>query len=109
MNDADFWEAVRSNRQPSEGAQYKAFLQLCVMKSRAEELNTGLKDAILLVMAGWEPIDGVDERPIFSWKWRRPGPRGGKTFQSTGSAMNQLRLTQAPLALEAKRGIEVQG
>ena len=94
LKNYDFWKDLRSVITPGQ-ATSEEMLTLAIFKGRVEELNNGLADAILLRAAGWTVTPDSFNREIFSWKWRRPGKRGGCLFESTSQAVSQLRRDKA--------------
>lgn len=61
------------------------------LRSAEASENNYLVMAGDLMLAGWhaEPLNPND--PMMSWRWRRPGPRGGRLFLSTDQAFNALK------------------
>ena len=100
--DEAFWREIRE--LPSEITRRKDVFDMILFKSKVQCLNRNIEDAIRLRVAGWTaslPTGPLEIDRVFSWQWRRPGPRGGRLFLSTEQAINALRKEQpnAPLAL----------
>lgn len=99
--DEAFWREVRE--LPSEIKERKDVFDMILFKSKVQQLNRNIEDAIRLRVAGWTaslPNGPLAIDRVFAWQWRRPGPRGGRLFLSTEQAINALRKEQ-PNALPA--------
>lgn len=74
-------------------------LELAAMQSAIESDAEEMEKALELSAAGWEaqkpsPPAGDTfwhQQRVMSWKWRRPGKRGGRLFLSTNQAWRHLR------------------
>ena len=90
--DEAFWREIRE--LPEDVKQRPELMEMLQFKSRIQQLNRDIEDAIRLRLAGWVASLPNGERLIpdrvYSWQWRRPGPRGGQLFLSTQQAINAL-------------------
>jgi hypothetical protein len=92
-HDEAFWQEIRT--LPDEIKLSPQLMPMFEFKSKVQQLNRDIEDAIRLRIAGWTAsLPGNPTLPIdrvFSWQWRRPGPKGGRLFLSTNQAINALR------------------
>jgi hypothetical protein len=102
--DEAFWQKIRT--LPDEVKSRPDIQGMLMVKSKAQQLNRDIEDAIELRLAGWTasmPSGELEPERVFSWQWRRPGPKGGRLFLSTQQAINALRK---PYTLDEAMGIE---
>lgn len=90
--DEAFWQKIRT--LPDEVKSREDIQGMLLFKSKAQQLNRDIEDAIELRLAGWmasPPSGPLDIERVFAWQWRRPGPKGERLFLSTQQAVNALR------------------
>lgn len=59
--------------------------------SRQESRNECHHQVDALLEAGWDWELPFEDAEPWQWRWRRPGPRGGRLFLSTNQAFNALQ------------------
>ena len=102
-----FWQKIRT--LPEEVKARPEIHGMLLFKSKTQQLNRDIEDAIELRLAGWTasmPNGTLDVERVFAWQWRRPGPHGGRLFLSTQQAINALRNQRHDEALKALPPIE---
>lgn len=102
--DEAFWQKIRT--LPDDVKSRADIQGMLLFKSKAQQLNRDIEDAIELRLAGWTasmPSGELEPERVYSWQWRRPGPKGGRLFLSTQQAINALRK---PRTLEEEMGCE---
>lgn len=106
--DEAFWQKIRT--LPEEVKMREDIQGMLLVKSKAQQLNRDIEDAIELRLAGWAASRPNGERleadRVFSWQWRRPGPKVGQLFLSTQQAINALRKDQHAAKLKALPPVE---
>lgn len=98
--DEAFWREIRE--LPLEVKMRPDLESMLLFKSKTQQLNRDIEDAIRLRLAGWTaslPSGPLEVDRVFAWQWRRPGPRGGRLFLSTNQAINALRSDELPKQL----------
>lgn len=105
--DEAFWRKIRE--LPVEVKMRPDVEPMLLFKSKVEQLNRDIEDAIELRLAGWTaslPNSGLVLDHVFGWQWRRPGPRGGRLFLSTAQAITALRKEQRAEKLKSLPPVE---
>lgn len=95
--DESFWREIRE--LPEDVKQRPELMEMLQFKVRVQQLNRDIEDAIRLRLAGWTASlpngEALEPDRVYSWQWRRPGPRGGQLFLSTQQAINALTAQAA--------------